>query len=80
MSWLQKNHPFLIVVLDHDQNKFNVLGPMADDTCITNKVYMCQDSGREVNCFTENGHSTKEQVIYSVKLQFRYEFSKSLLL
>ena len=68
-----------IVVLDHDKKVFNVLGPMTDDSDITHRVYNCQQSGREVTCFTENGRYTMEQVIDSIKMQFRYEFSKELI-
>ena len=36
-------------------------------------------SGRNVHCFSENGQSTREQVIASIKTQYQYEFSIELL-
>ena len=77
MSRLRKTQPFYIVVIDEEQNKFNVLGPMLDDTEINHKVHKCQDSGRKVRCFSQDGQLTREEVINSVKTQQSsyYEFS-----
>ncbi len=76
MSRSRKTQPFYIVVIDEEQNIFNVLGPMADDTEINHKVYKSQESGRQVRCYSQDGRFTREEVINSVKAQSSHcEFS-----
>jgi len=54
---------FFVVVVDEDRGLFNVLGPMVDDTGITNGVYEAQQTGREVRCFSVEMPMTQEAII-----------------
>ena len=67
--------PFFIVVTDADQKKFNVLGPMTDDTQINHRVVLCQDQGRKVNCHTAGPGQSRAQIIASYTQQFGFAYS-----
>ena len=40
------------MIVDRSQKEFNCLGPMSDDTSLTNAVSEAQNEGRNVNCFS----------------------------
>jgi hypothetical protein len=53
---------FLLIVVDRDTREFNVLGPMVDDTALTNAVCDAQRTGRSVNCFSEHNELNVAEV------------------
>jgi hypothetical protein len=67
--------PFFIIVTDSDKKTFNVLGPMTDDTQITNQVARCQEQGRRVNCHTAGPGRSREQVIADYQRQYDFTYA-----
>lgn len=58
-----KIEPFHLIITDKDQGIFNIIGPITDDTEWNTRVSQCQNSGRNVNCQTENKALTEELLI-----------------
>ncbi len=58
--------PFYLIITDRDKGKFNIVGPMTDDTEWNQKVCLSQENGRHVNCQTGNQALTEEQLINEV--------------
>ena len=67
--------PFYLIITDRDKNRFNVVGPMTDDTEWINKVSHCQDEGRKVNCQTGSRVLSKEELIREVTKNLGLKFS-----
>jgi hypothetical protein len=44
--------PFYMVVLDHEEKLYNIIGPITDDTDITNSTAEAIHAVRQVNCYT----------------------------
>lgn len=66
---------FFIVVADHDEKIFNILGPMDNDTDIINKVVRLQRNGRNVNCSTAGlNFKNKRDIIESYSSSRGYEY------
>lgn len=79
MPRVRKIDPFFIVVTDEDQQTFNVLGPMADDSQINHRVVLCQSQGRKVNCHTAGSSQSRAQIIASYTQQFGFSYSDELI-
>ena len=71
---MARREPFFLVVVDEDRGRFNVLGPMSDDTDWTNRVYNLQQTGHRVRCFTSSGATTAE-IARSYEVQTGYSFA-----
>ena len=67
--------PFFIVITDDERKVFNVLGPMTDDTYLTNKIAACQDAGRQVRCHTAGRGQSRDQIISSYAANFHYVYT-----
>ena len=65
---------FLLVIVDHDRNIFNVVGPMDNDDPWNKRVVKCQKNGRDVRCFTASAGSTKKSIAdqYSQQMGYKY--------
>ena len=59
---MMMNDPYYVIVVDHDNKAFDVLGPMHDDSAVTSDVSKGQERGRQVNCFATQCLS-KPQII-----------------
>jgi hypothetical protein len=71
-------NPFYLVILDRNQEIFNVLGPMSDDRPWNDRVYSAQEGNRDVICFTPPLRA-REQIVESVRDEFAYAFSDETL-
>ena len=50
--------PFYILVNDRKNRKYDIVGPMRDDTTITNNIANMQKEELEVNCHTADIDTT----------------------
>jgi hypothetical protein len=44
-----------VVIVDEDNHTFSVVGPLLDDSGLTNRAYELQQVGRNVRCFSHHG-------------------------
>lgn len=70
---------FFIIVADSDKKIFSVLGPMTDDTKITEEVVLCQERGQNVNCHTPGRGQSREQIIDNYSRQFGFTYSEVMI-
>jgi hypothetical protein len=52
--------PFYLIVIDKDDGRFSVEGPMTDDRLWNQAVVVAQKSGRQVRCSTASGSSAED--------------------
>jgi hypothetical protein len=69
-----------VIVADRDKKQFNVLGPVIDDTQITNKVCEAQTTGRNIMCNATDEFNTKESIIKTYAEQTGYNYVKELII
>jgi hypothetical protein len=43
---------FFLILRDQDKNKFNIVGPMTDDSDYAQRTLALQEEGRDVRCQT----------------------------
>jgi hypothetical protein len=55
---LSNRQYFYLVIIDEDIHAFSVVGPMTDDTKLTDAVCEAQERGRHVRCFTTSDPSS----------------------
>ena len=71
--------PFYLVLVDHDNKVFNVVGPMSDDTDWNKDIAELQRTGRKTNCFSVPGSELLNNIINSCSRQTGYNFSQKLI-
>ena len=64
---------FLLVIVDHDRNIFNVVGPMDHDDPWNKRVVECREGIRDVKCFVAPDGSTKESISVQYSQQMGYK-------
>lgn len=50
---------FYVALYDDESRVFELRGPMADDTALTNRVYEAQQRGRKVRCSTTSATASE---------------------
>ena len=64
---------FWLIYVDDDANTFNIVGPLNDDTEITEKTVELQKQNRNVRIYTlEVGKDNKESLINQHQNQFKH--------
>lgn len=56
---------FYLVIVDGDENVFNIEGPMTDDESWISQVTQLQEKGRKVRCFSHRGEKDRIANDYS---------------
>jgi hypothetical protein len=62
---------FILVVMDHDNKKFSVEGPMRDDRPWNDAVLQAQDAGRDVRCFSSDDDLNPDSIADRISEEFR---------
>lgn len=65
---------FLLLV-DHDTRRFNVIGPVADDSDWNARVVEAQRAGRRVNCSTSESQS-EQDIVDSYTADYGYTYTR----
>lgn len=63
-----------LIITDHDNRVFNILGPILDDTNETNRVCELQGAGRNINCHVAQGYTNRESIIRAYTEQTGYQY------
>jgi len=74
MSRQKKVEPFLLVISDHDNKVFNIIGPITNDNEWNIKVCNLQKQGRDIRCFSMRNKS-KEALRKEYSQQMGYKFT-----
>ena len=76
-----KKTEYWMIITDLDIKKFNIMGPVVDDTAITNQVRKLQDEGRTVECHSILADVSRESLAksYSEQSQFRFSAKMNIL-
>jgi hypothetical protein len=80
MSRSRKIAPFLLVLIDDENRRFTVIGPISDDTSWNSRVCKAQDEGRQVRCFTPSTGQTREQVVVSVQSELNLTYTEEVFI
>ena len=68
--------PFYIAVLEHEKKLYNIIGPLTDDTDLTNRVAEVARAGRQVNCHTLSHDRTMPELVADIEGSFAgYSYS-----
>ena len=70
---------FYLVVVDHDEKRFSVEGPMLDDSAWIDKIVVLQESGRDIRCFTTPDGSAETSAAEYAK-QMGYTYSRTCVI
>lgn len=70
---------FYLVLVDHDNKVFNIVGPMSDDTDWNKSISELQHASRKVNCFSVPSDKLLDDIIHSYSGQTGYTFSRELI-
>lgn len=63
---------FLKFVVDEDRRQFKILGPMADDRWLLDRLSKLKKEGRQVRCFTAPLKSDKRALASQYEAQTGY--------
>jgi hypothetical protein len=75
----RKRTSFYLFVVDHDQKRFGIEGPMLDDRPWIDRVVELQGSGRDIRCFTAPDGSV-EMSAKRYAEQMGYTYSKTCVI
>ena len=64
-DFMKKAKAWWVLIKDDDQNLFNVIGPVTDDTRVTFRIVEEQKKGRSIRCETIPADRIREDVIRS---------------
>lgn len=67
--------PFYLVVLDRDNQVFNVIGPIEDDTPYVRAANKMQDEGRNVQAHNPGEYDSRQAVIDAVTKEIGFIYS-----
>lgn len=78
---LRRERPdlFYLILVDHDNKVFNIIGPISDDTNWNKKISELQHTGREVNCFSVPSSELFDNIKNSYSRDTGYNFSRELI-
>jgi len=71
---------YWMLVIDHDEKVFNLVGPVVDDTEITNEVIREQSNGRAIGCQGIPTDRSQADIAQSYSKQSGYALSSSRIL
>lgn len=76
---MRNKAPFYLIIIDDDNNVFNVLGPMTKDHEWNKKVVEQQQAGRNVRCFSDSKSDSIESSIRRFSNEGKYKYSAALI-
>lgn len=69
-----------LIITDHDNRVFNILGPIIDDTNPTNRVWELKRAGRNINCHVAEEYGNRESIIRDYTKQTGYQYVDSSII
>jgi hypothetical protein len=80
MSRTRRAEPFFLIIAHRTYGKFNVIGPMTDDTSWIDRTLAAQGQGESVNCHSTGCEQTLGEVIARFARESGLEHSESVLI
>ena len=76
----RKKEPFYLVIIDHDNNIFNVVGPLSNINDWDRKIIDLRNTGRNVRRFTRSAAShSRDSLIRMISSDGKFRFSEQLI-